>query len=343
MYVHSAAKRAESIALIDSGATENFINLKYAKWLWLPIKQLPIAWPIFNVNGTKNRRGTLQFYTDLAVQTRMQCTTMQFFLTNLGKNKIILGYPWFMGFQPKIDWRWGWIDTSQLSIITWAPNAKWAIFVPRTHNVPKPIHQDQYYIGRVTVQQDNPTPEELVKIPEEYQHHRKVFSEQASQRLPAHTIWDHAIKLLPGAPHTLPGRLLPLTQEEIQEAYKFTVEHLKWGTIWPGKGPYCANFFFIKKKDGKLCPVQDYQPLNKWMKQDQNVSPLISQTIDRLSGCTLFTKFNVRWGYNNICIKKGDEWKAAFLTSEGLFEPTVMFFGLTNSPATFQRMMNTIF
>jgi hypothetical protein len=61
-----------------------------------------------------------------------------------------------------------------------------------------------------------------------------------------------------------------------------------------------------------------------------------------MTGCTLFTKFDIRWGYNNIWIKPGDKWKAAFLTSEGLFEPTVMFFGLTNSPATFQMMMNTI-
>jgi hypothetical protein len=52
----------------------------------------------------------------------------------------------------------------------------------------------------------------------------------------------------------------------------------------------------------------------------------------------LYTKFDVRWGYNNVRIKEGDEWKAAFKTSEGLFEPTVMFFGLTNSPATFQTM-----
>jgi hypothetical protein len=65
--------------------------------------------------------------------------------------------------------------------------------------------------------------------------------------------------------------------------------------------------------------------------------------IDHLSRCTLFTKFDIRWGYNNIRIKEGDEWKAAFLTNEGLFEPLAMFFGLTNSPATFQMMMNTIF
>jgi Reverse transcriptase (RNA-dependent DNA polymerase) len=114
-------------------------------------------------------------------------------------------------------------------------------------------------------------------------------------------------------------------------------------TIRPSWSPYAANFFFVKKKDGKLRLVQDYRPLNKWTKRNWNVSPLIPAVIDQLAGCTLFTKFDIRWGYNNIRIKPGDEWKAAFLTPEGLFEPTVMFFGLTNSPATFQMMMNTIF
>jgi hypothetical protein len=77
--------------------------------------------------------------------------------------------------------------------------------------------------------------------------------------------------------------------------------------------------------------------------KNQNISPLIMEVVNWLSGCTLFTKFNIRWGYNNIHIREGDKWKAAFLMHEGLFEPTVMFFGLTNSPATFQMMMNTIF
>jgi len=56
----------------------------------------------------------------------------------------------------------------------------------------------------------------------------------------------------------------------------------------------------------------------------------------------LFTKMDLRWGYNNVRIKEGDEWKAAFTMPEGLFEPTVMFFGLMNSPATFQAMMNEL-
>src|SRR6266850_3397966 len=79
------------------------------------------------------------------------------------------------------------------------------------------------------------------------------------------------------------------------------------------------------------------------MKKNRNVSLLIPQVVDRLVGRTLFTKFDIRWGYNNIQIKEGNKWKAAFLTPEGLFEPTVMFFSLTNSPATFQMMMNHIF
>ena len=54
-------------------------------------------------------------------------------------------------------------------------------------------------------------------------------------------------------------------------------------------------------------------------------------------------KFDIKWGYNNVRIKDGDQWKAVFTTNEGLYEPTVMFFRLTNSPATFQTMMNTIF
>ena len=203
------------------------------------------------------------------------------------------------------------------------------------------------YLGKVTIEKNPSSLSSLeqakAKIPAEYHHHARIFSKEHSHRLPKHTIWDHAIELLPGAPTTLPGWLLPLTQEEIAECHKFVEEHLRRGTICVSESPYAANFFFVKKMDGKLWPVQDYQPLNKWTIHNRNVSPLIPEVINRLAGCTLFTKFDVRWGYNNICIRKGDKWKAAFLTPEGLFKPCIMFFGLTNSPATFQTMINTEF
>jgi Reverse transcriptase (RNA-dependent DNA polymerase) len=298
---------------------------------------------LFNVDGTENKSGELQYYVDLQTKTGTQTTTLRFFLSELGEHKAILGYPWFVAVQPRIDWKWGWIDHTQLPIILRADNAKKAIFVPRSRNSPRPPQPNQYYIGSVTIhptKPETPTDHQLLK---EYEWHKKVFSEEQSQQLPGHTIWDHAIELLPDAPATLPARLIPLNLKEREEMHKFVAEHLKRGTIRESKSPYAASFFFIKKKDSKLQPVQDYRPINKWTKKNRNVSPLIPQTIDRLSRCTLFTKFDVCWGYNNIRIKPGDEWKAAFLTPEGLFEPMVMFFGLTNSPATFQIMMNTIF
>ena len=71
--------------------------------------------------------------------------------------------------------------------------------------------------------------------------------------------------------------------------------------------------------------------------------PLISDFMSKVSKAKYFTKLDVRWGYNNVRIKEGDEWKAAFRTNCGLFEPLIMFFGLCNSPVTFQTMMNELF
>ena len=70
--------------------------------------------------------------------------------------------------------------------------------------------------------------------------------------------------------------------------------------------------------------------------------PLISDILENIRTKKIFTKIDLRWGYNNVWIKERDEWKAAFTTPKGSFEPMVMFFGLTNSPATFQAMINEL-
>ena len=150
-YIHTIAKRAEAIALVDSGATENFMNLTYARWLKLPIHPLEKPRKIFNVDGTENKSGELKYYTDLEVQTGNTRSPLQFFLTDLGENKAIIGYSWFTATQPKIDWKRGWIDSSQLPIIFRAPDAKKARFSPRTVNRPRPITKDRYFIGKVTI------------------------------------------------------------------------------------------------------------------------------------------------------------------------------------------------
>ena len=99
-YVHSIAKRAEIIALVDSGATENFMNLSYARWLKLPIKQLKELRKLFNMDGTENKAGQLKFYTDLQVQTGRSQNHLQFFLSDQEEHKAILGYLWFAVTQP---------------------------------------------------------------------------------------------------------------------------------------------------------------------------------------------------------------------------------------------------
>ena len=95
IFIHSIAKRAEVTTLVDSGATENFLNLTYTKWLRLPIKKLPYARKLYNVDRMENKGGELQYYTDLPTRTETMTTTMRFFLSDLGEQKAILGYPWF--------------------------------------------------------------------------------------------------------------------------------------------------------------------------------------------------------------------------------------------------------
>src|SRR5579863_9456867 len=106
-FIHLRSKRAKSIALVDSGATENFMSLEYAKYLHLPIQHLPTTCKLFNVDGTPNKSEELQYFMDLQVRTGSQHTCLRFFLTNLGENKVILGYPWFAAVQPHIDWKQG--------------------------------------------------------------------------------------------------------------------------------------------------------------------------------------------------------------------------------------------
>ncbi len=150
VFIHSAAKRAKTVSLLDFGATENFLNLKYAKWLHLPIKKMLHPQKLFNIDGTENKAGQLQYYTNLAIRTGSTTTNMRFFLTELGEHKAILGYPWFAATQPKIDWKRGWINHTQLPIILKAPNAAKARFLLRSINQPRNIHQEQLLLCKTS-------------------------------------------------------------------------------------------------------------------------------------------------------------------------------------------------
>ena len=131
VFMHSKSKRANTIALLDSGATKNFMSLQYTKFLHLLIKVLTEPRRLFNVDGTRNKAGDLKYYMDLYTRTGTTQRMLRYFLSDLGENRVILGYPWFIATQPKINWAQGWISHDQLPIVLRSSDAAKARFLPR--------------------------------------------------------------------------------------------------------------------------------------------------------------------------------------------------------------------
>jgi len=182
----------------------------------------------------------------------------------------------------------------------------------------------------------------LLSLPDCAKGFKSVFAKEDFDIFPDYRQWDHAIELVPGSePKSSKVYLLSLVEQK--ELDSFLEDNLHTRRICPSKSPMAALVFFIKKKDGSLWLVQDYQALNSMTVKNKYPLPLISELVSQLRGARYFTKLDICWGFNNVRIRPGDEWKAAFRTNRGLFKPLVMFFGMTNSPTTFQTMMNDIF
>ena len=170
----------------------------------------------------------------------------------------------------------------------------------------------------------------------------QVFSEADFEKLPPRREWDHAIELVEGSKPPK-GKCYGIKAIERDALKSFVETNLKSNRIRPSKSPYASPFFFRDKPGStELRGIQDYRRLNEITKPDRYPLPLISTILEKLKGARCFTKMDLRWRFNNVRIKEGDEEKAAFITPLGLFEPLVMQFGLRNAPPTFQRMMDDI-
>jgi hypothetical protein len=344
---------ADKKALVDSGATDNFMHPAFAKRMGLGLQKLPTPKKIFNIDNTSNKSGMITHFLDLNVQTNKVNKEMRFLVTDIGHEEILLGYPWLATFEPKFNWRSAVIDACILPIIISSINPRIARNQPiiataltdkEKHSIVRQLDGECSIRGVATDLAIQAGEQQVnAELPPEYQEFARLFNDEAADRFPPSREWDHAIDLKPGAPDALDCKVYPMTRDEDTALEKFLDEMVGKGYIHPSKSPYASLFFFVKKKDGKLRPVQDYRRLNSHMVQNQYPLPLIAQLISDLSGAHIFSKVDVRQGYNNVRIKKGDEWKAAFKTKFGHWEPLVMFFGLTNSPSTFQEMMNVIY
>jgi hypothetical protein len=142
-------------------------------------------------------------------------------------------------------------------------------------------------------------------IPEKLVDYKDV-DKKAANRFPESRSYDHAIELKEDFV-SKDCKVYPLSLPEQEKLDEFIDENLEKRYIHPSKSPITSPFFFVKKKDGKLWPCQDYRRSNEGTVKNTYPLPLISELVDQLKGAKYFTKLDVRWGYNNIRIKEGDQ------------------------------------
>ena len=378
-------------ALVDSGATREFIDWHYAKSSWFQLLKLSEPIPVFNIDGTPNDGRSVMEVVDLILWYKTHSEHTLFAVSNLRKQKLILRHCWLHKHNLEINWETREVKMSHCPPCCCTGCWKDARQEQITHKaqlcrketcssgpVPK-LHHD---VDDSEESNDNveclelgnqifasgllpPCPSKDIcasstisthlaeafkanseaNAPSILNYLKKsldVFSKESFDTLPEHKQWDHAIELVSGE-KPASYKIYPLAPSEQKKLDTFLKENLETGWIHSSKSPMSSLVFFIEKKDGSLCLIQDYWALNAITVKNKYPLLLISKLVNKLWGARYFTKLNVQWGFNNIQMKDRDEWKATFCTNHGLFKPLVMFFGLTNSLATFQTMMDNIF
>ena len=355
----------DTTAIIDCGATGNFIDPGLTSLTKFPLQRLERPIKAYNVDGTTNSKGNIVWETHVNLLFPKHTENVRLMVLNLGQKQIILGMPWLKKWNPVIDWiakritiprpisrrdaaplreclpSWTNSLVPQRYILQWLGMdadlktaccfEKWNAWLAGES------------IGKVTIstqiaQETKPQEAALLDWCRDFE---DVFSKKTHDKLPSHCPYDHVIDLKPSFTLKI-AKIYSLNPQEMEMCKAFVEENLKTGRIVPSKSPQASPFFFVPKKDGTLRPCQDYHYLNSHTVRNAYPLPLIPELIDDMKDSTLFTKFDIRWGYNNIRLREEDQWKATFITPLGLFEPTVMFFGFSNAPPMFQAFMNHI-
>ena len=242
-------------------------------------------------------------------------------VTCLGKVPLILGHDWLKKHNPDIDW-----TTSDVKLSCCPPECKSLMDMRFTKLILDNESQETWIQALKNHESkgdiDESTLEEAQKlVPCKYWDYLGVFSKSKSECMPLRKPWDHGIDLKEDFTPKK-GRLIPLSVDEQKEVEAFLDDQLSKGYIRPSNSQQTSPVCFVPKKDGKKRMGQDYRYLNEWTIKNNYPLPLISQLVDKLKGCKLFTKMDLQWGYNNVRIHEGNEWKAAFTTHKGSFEPS---------------------
>ncbi|MCG8078888.1 MAG: DDE-type integrase/transposase/recombinase, partial [Candidatus Thiodiazotropha taylori] len=189
----------------------------------------------------------------------------------------------------------------------------------------------------VSIDKDNLSEEQLTKVKEVLNDWSHIFSKGLTD-LGKTNLVKHSIKLTDNTPFKDPYRRIPPAMyEEVKQHLK---DMLEADAIRPSESPFSSNVVLVRKKDGSLRFCIDFRKLNSRTIRDAYTLPRIDDTIDTLMGAKFFSKLDLRSGYWQVEMEEDDKKKTSFSEgSLGVFECNRMAFGLTNAPATFQRLM----
>ncbi|KAL2086105.1 hypothetical protein ACEWY4_017164 [Coilia grayii] len=321
-------------ALLDSGSAGNFIAGSTCQRLQLQRQDCPKPYIVHSIVGRPITRRVIQHAVGPVTLQVGYCheESINLLVLEEATVDVILGRPWLAQHAPTINWATG-------EILKWGDGCFTKCFscLP----VPRSLHaHSSLVLGTTSV--ESPHSARSTAIPQEYNHYSDVFCPTRAAQLPPHRPWDCAIDLLPGEPVPR-GKIYPLSLPEQKAMEEYVQEALRQGYIRPSVSPAASSFFFVAKKDGGLRPCIDYRALNKITVKFRHPLPLVPAALEQLRGAVMFTKLDLRSAYNLIRIRKGDEWKTAFITPSGHYEYRVMPYGLANAPSVFQGYMNEVF
>jgi hypothetical protein len=177
-----------------------------------------------------------------------------------------------------------------------------------------------------------------IRIAQEY---LDVFPEDLPGMPPDRDI-EFIVELLPGTP-PISKRPYRMSVNELVELKKQIAELQSKGFICPSSSPWGAPVLFVGKKDETQQMCVDYRSLNKVTIKNKYPLLRIDDLFDQMKGASVFSKIDLRSGYHQLKIRESDIPKTAFDTRYGLYEYTVMSFGLTNASAYFMYLMNKVF
>ncbi|MBW0473794.1 hypothetical protein O181_013509 [Austropuccinia psidii MF-1] len=181
----------------------------------------------------------------------------------------------------------------------------------------------------------------LKVVPPDYHQYLDVFSKVKAEKRPPHPACDHHIKLEGLIPPV--GVIYSLSSKESETLRAYISENVEKGFIRPRSSSTGASVLFDKKKDGGFHLCIEYHKLIAFTMKNRCPVPPMDQLITIFNGPTIFYKIDLHGAYNLLRIKEGDEHSTAFRTKYGSYEYLVMPFGFTNSPASFENLVNDIF